>query len=87
MADGLLYSLVGLKENLAGKSVDHTLRHTRSKNLVLSASLYLFVGFLAAQMALAGLTMGNFSGSGDLKSFGNSFVRLSHSEIWEKVDL
>jgi hypothetical protein len=55
--------------------------------LILSASLNLFVGFLAAQMALAGLTMGNFSGSGDLKSFGNSFVRLSHSEIWEKVDL
>ena len=55
--------------------------------MVLASCLYLLVGFLAAQVALAGLTVGNFSGSGDLKSFGNSFVRLSHSEIWEKDDL
>ena len=75
------------KKILAGKSVDHTLTHAWGKNLILATRLNLFIGFLAAQVALAGLTVGNFSGSGDLKSFGNSFVRLSHSEIWEKDDL
>ena len=31
--------------------------------------------------------MGNFAGSGDLKSFGDSFMRLSHDEILEKINL
>jgi hypothetical protein len=44
----------------------------------------LLVGFFASQMTLARFAVGNFTGSGDLKSFGYSFVRLSHSEILGK---
>jgi len=46
--------------------------------MVLATCLALLICFLAAQVALARLTMGNFSRSGDLKPFGDSFMRLSH---------
>ena len=36
--------------------------------------------FLAAQVTLPGFTVGNFARSGYLKTFGDSFVRLSHDE-------
>jgi hypothetical protein len=55
--------------------------------LVLTTALYLFVGLFTAQMALARLTVSDFTGPGDLKSFSYSFMRLSHDEIWEKDDL
>jgi len=69
---------------LTGKSVDDALGHTGCQYLVLTTRLYLLVGFFASQMTLARFAVGNFTGSGDLKSFGYSFVRLSHSEILGK---
>jgi lactam utilization protein B len=38
-------------------------------------------------VSLPRLAVGNFAGSGDLKSFGDSFMRLSHDEILEKINL
>jgi hypothetical protein len=84
MADNLLYWWL---IKLAGKSVDDALSHTGGKYLVLTTRLYLLIGFLTTQMALARFAMGDFTGSGDLKSFSDSFMRLSHDENWEKDDI
>jgi hypothetical protein len=81
IADDLLYWWV---VKLAGKSIDDTLCHPCSKGVILTACLALFVAFLTAKMTLAGFAVHNFTGSGDLKSFGNTFVRLSHNQKFGK---
>jgi hypothetical protein len=52
--------------------------------MVLTTGLSLFIGLFTAQVTLSGFTVGDFAGSGDLKSFGDSFVRLSHDENFGK---
>ena len=48
--------------------------------MILATGLTLLVCLLAAQVTLPRFAMGNFTRSGDLKPFGDSFVRLSHDE-------